>query len=234
MIYLSGTWSRALASCSTGADPIGCIVTPSHRTPEQYITRVPRGWGADNGCFKHPERFHLPSYLEWLKGLQWHAMTCFFATAPDVVGDAAETWRRSAPAFEPIRALGFPAALVAQDGFDPSAVDWDAFDTLFIGGSTEWKERHAREAAYHAHKHGKWVHMGRVNSFRRLLIAQNLGCSSVDGTYLKHAPCANLARLREMLKRCNSRQRDLYSLKMPTEKGKWTLTPDGWVKGARA
>ena len=29
---------------------------------------------------------------------------------------------------------------------------------------------------------GKWVHMGRVNSTRRIRYAASIGCDSVDGT----------------------------------------------------
>ncbi|MGW9029334.1 hypothetical protein ACWGQ5_35460 [Streptomyces sp. NPDC055722] len=39
------------------------------------------------------------------------------------------------------------------------------------------------------------VHMGRVNSRRRLRIAQAFGCTSCDGTYLAFGPDANLPRL---------------------------------------
>ncbi|MFF9040515.1 hypothetical protein ACF090_34190 [Streptomyces sp. NPDC014892] len=73
---------------------------------------------------------------------------------------------------------------------------WDAFDVLFLAGSTEWKlgavaERLAREAK----ARGKGVHMGRVNSRTRLGIAEWFGCDSADGTYLAYGPDRNLPRL---------------------------------------
>ena len=37
--------------------------------------------------------------------------------------------------------------------------------------------------------------MGRVNSRRRLRIAQAFGCTSCDGTYLAFGPDTNLPRL---------------------------------------
>jgi hypothetical protein len=95
-----------------------------------------------------------------------------------------------------IRDLGVPAAFAAQDGCDLLGVPWDAFDVLFIAGSTEWKtgpvaERLAREAK----ERGKGVHMGRVNSRQRLRTAEWFGCDSADGTYLAFGPEKNLARL---------------------------------------
>ena len=49
---------------------------------------------------------------------------------------------------------------------------------LFIGGTTEWKmSDEARRLM-----DGRWTHMGRVNSFRRLQLAKSWGVDSVDGT----------------------------------------------------
>jgi hypothetical protein len=61
------------------------------------------------------------------------------ATAPDVVANAATTLARSAPMLPRIRALGYPAALVAQDELEHLPVPWDTFDVLLLGGSTTWK-----------------------------------------------------------------------------------------------
>lgn len=165
-------------------------------TPAQGNTR-PQGviWCADNGCFGKG----YPGDEKWLAWLTKHATdaaTCAFAVAPDVVGDATATLERSLPFLPKIRALGYPAALVAQDGLEDLDVPWDAFDVLFIGGSTEWKlGAAARRIAVEAKARGKWVHMGRVNSERRYRYAHTIGCDSVDGTYLTFGPDVNLPRL---------------------------------------
>jgi hypothetical protein len=57
-----------------------------------------------------------------------------FATAPDILADAAATLRRSARMLDWIRYSGYPAALVAQDGLEDLTIPWDTFDTLFLGG----------------------------------------------------------------------------------------------------
>jgi hypothetical protein len=120
---------------------------------------------------------------------------CLFATAPDVVADAKATLRRSYM-LAWIRHAGFPAAFVAQDGLEDGRVPWDDFDALFLGGSTRWKlGPAARALAGEARRRGKWLHMGRVNSLRRLRYADAIGCHSCDGTYLTYAPDANLPRL---------------------------------------
>lgn len=163
-------------------------------TPKQG-NRLPDGvaWIADNGCFGkgYPGD---DAWLAWLGAYTAEERSrCLFAVAPDVVGDAAATLARSMPWLPKIRALGYPAALVAQNGLEDLGVPWEAFDALFIGGDTAWKlGPHARHLVAEARLRGKWVHMGRVNSERRLRYADAIGCDSVDGTYLAFGPDLNL------------------------------------------
>jgi hypothetical protein len=146
---------------------------------------VGQPWAADNGRFSKPETYTDEAYLAWLSKRPYRD-ACLFATAPDVVGDAAATLALSAPMFAPIRAAGYRVALVAQDGLESLSVPWDDFDALFIGGSTAWKlGEAAHDLAAEAKRRGKWLHMGRVNSLRRVRIAHAMGCDSVDGTYLR-------------------------------------------------
>lgn len=141
---------------------------------------------------------------------------CLFATAPDAltfidnpnpvlaaqkkrplpVGDAVATWERSRHIFGAIRDLGFPAALVAQDGIttgQPFGGDWSLFDVLFLGGSDTFKLGVEGEAITgNAWRYGKWVHCGRVSSMKRMKYLQSIGCDSADGTYLGFGPDRNL------------------------------------------
>lgn len=204
------------------AQIIGFIDTPNQRNfrPTGVI------WCADNGCFGKK----YPGDVAWFSWLRLHLKdqkTCLFATAPDVVGDAAATLRRSAPWLPRIREIGYPSALVAQNGLEHLDTPWDTFDVLFLGGSleclacdfvwpatvkpkprqpcphcdevlTEWKLGAAvRELVAEAKSRGKWVHMGRVNSKKRYDYAESIGCDSVDGTYLVFGPRKNLPKLLE-------------------------------------
>lgn len=170
---------------------LGYIDTPAqgNRRPAGVI------WCADNGCFGkgYPG---ADGWLAWLRQHAAYAPACRFATAPDVVGDAAATLELSRPYLAQIRQLGYPAALVAQDGLEHLQVPWDEFDVLFIGGSTEWKlGAAAAEIVKEAKRRGKWVHMGRVNSRKRLRYAASIGCDSADGTYLVFGPDKNFPKL---------------------------------------
>jgi hypothetical protein len=169
---------------------LGFIDTPAqgNKRPDGIL------WCADNGAYS--DNFDERKWWKFLTDNAHAADSCLFAVAPDVVGDAAATLERSRPWLAKIRALGYPVAFVAQDGFDAIDVPWNEFDVLFIGGSTTWKlGPYAREAVHEAKARGKWVHMGRVNSERRWRYADAIGCDSVDGTFLTFGPDVNLPRL---------------------------------------
>ena len=166
---------------------VGTMLTPAGGNRSGALQRWQCQWAADTGNYTRP--VSVDTYLDWLRVLTPFAARCLFATAPDVVGNAAATWEMSAPVLSRIRALGYPAALVAQDGLERLSVPWSAFDVLFLGGSTAWKLGESSYAlSREAKQRGKWLHMGRVNSGRRLKIAQLYGCDSADGTSLAFNP----------------------------------------------
>lgn len=188
MLYLANA-SSPKARDAMRAGLIGQMVTPAEgRKPLPGVA-----YAADNGKFGKG----YPGddvWFAWLDSLPREH--CLFAVAPDVVADAVATLRESRPWLPRIRALGFPAAFVAQDGLEHLEVPWDEFDVLFIGGSTAWKlSPHAARLAREAKDRDKRVHMGRVNSGRRKAIAELFECDTVDGTFLAFGPDANLPRL---------------------------------------
>jgi len=113
--YLTGAnnpWAEALADEAWGR--LGILLQPGNA----YHRRVNRFafWAADNGCFSS-KGFDIDKWWSWLEGLvesmadlEWDrhelegggeewgpAETCLFAVAPDVVGDAHATLKRSRP-----------------------------------------------------------------------------------------------------------------------------------------
>lgn len=187
MRYFANPSTQKVRDAMT-AGLIDCIDTPKQgNVPVEGVA-----WCADNGCFGkgYPgdER-----WFAWLESNAYRASSCVFAVAPDVVGDAVATLERSLPWLPKIRALGYPAAFVAQDGLENLVIPWGDFDVLFVGGSTEWKlGAEAARIVGQAKACGKWVHMGRVNSGRRFRYAQMIGCDSADGTTLAKFPDATL------------------------------------------
>jgi hypothetical protein len=166
---------------------VGLMLNPGngyHRRVDRYSC-----FAADNGCFG--DKWVEDKHLSWLEQLPRER--CLFAVAPDVYPDAEATLNRSIGYFDLIRDMGFPVALVAQDGAEDLDMPWDDFDCLFIGGERtmdprkEWKVSAIAERLVHrARNQGKWVHMGRVNSVGRMERARSMGCHSADGTFIKY------------------------------------------------
>lgn len=186
----------------------GFMITPA----SDRDTLLDATWAADNGCFAAGDRFDRQAYLNWLAAPRRPRAHCLFAVAgPDVVGDAARTWQQSAPMLAEIRQLGYPAAYVAQDGFSDSAVDWSAFDVLFVGGTTRWKrsEYGGYAAINEARRRGKRTHVGKVNAaayIRSLTLAH---VDSADGTWVIRNPNGMMALFERTL--------DRLALQMPLE-----------------
>lgn len=136
-------------------------------------------WACDNGAFAGFREKAFRKMLGKMRGLPG----CLWVAAPDVVCDAPGT-RALFDKWEPvIREMGFPVAFVAQNGLTIDTAPWDRLDCLFIGGDDAFKlGPEARELAAEAKRRGKLVHMGRVNTLRRMRYAYEIGVDTIDGT----------------------------------------------------
>jgi hypothetical protein len=172
--------------------------------PRSYSPAAIDGWtwAADNGCFA--DNWDADEWLDWLDRMR-DVPGCLFAVVPDKVGDAAATRQMFSEWAAMVTDLGYRAAYVAQNGATCASIPWEDIACVFIGGDTEWKLGHQAEAiTRHAKRLGLWVHMGRVNSRRRMAIAESWGVDSCDGTYLKFGPDINVGKLTRMLDHTNS------------------------------
>jgi len=169
------------------AHELGLMCQPASNRPRPGWV-----WAADNGCFA--AKWDEPRWLRWLNsGLPRSG--CLFAVVPDVVADHDATVARWEQYADAVRSRRYPVAFVAQDGATPNNVPWPELDTLFIGGTTEWKQsEHAYALATAAKAAGKWVHVGRVNSASRLTSWRGIA-DSADGTFIAYAPTANAPKV---------------------------------------
>jgi hypothetical protein len=117
---------------------------------------------------------------------QPYTSTCIAAVCPDVVGDAAATLQRFAEYAPVIREHGYPVAFVTQDGLRMIDVPWSDIDVLFVGGTDKHKLLESMPFILEAKRLDKWVHVGRVNSVRRM--EQFSVADSCDGTTLSIEP----------------------------------------------
>lgn len=180
--------------------------TTFQRSAEVGHLIVPKAWNdpatldlrehcLDNGCFSG---FDAGAFVRMLEAYHPYQASHRFAVAPDVVADAAST-RRLWPFWSQLlRGLGYRPAFVAQDGLQPDQVPWDEMGTLFIGGSTVYKESAAvRALCGYAKAQGLWVHWGRVNGKRRYEMALKAGADSIDGTGFSMFPDTNIPKVAE-------------------------------------
>jgi len=163
----------------------GILTTPGHKGVPVGI-KAGMDWAADNQAFTG---FDPGRFFPWLKTMVPYCSTCLFVPVPDVVGDAAATIENFYRWCS--RLCGWSLAFVGQDGQEeidfPTELKWD---TLFIGGSTEWKVSQAAVSVIErAQALGKNIHIGRVNwhkrykHFRRLAGSEHFTC---DGTRTRY------------------------------------------------
>lgn len=168
-----------------GHPRLGWLRTPRNGNSVAGIVASGVQWACDNDCF---QRLNRTAYLTMLRQVSDQPRLLWVAT-PDVVADAAATltrFRLWAPA---LRYRKVPIAFVAQDGQEHLPVPWDRIACLFIGGSTKWKlGSQAERLIYEAHDRGKWVHVGRVNTLKRMWWFSSLPVDSIDGTCFSKWP----------------------------------------------
>jgi len=145
------------------------------RTPLTRHALSGKPYGLDNGCFatfKHKDWLRLLDDAETNRPI--------FVCLPDIVGDA----RRTLDLFDCFKqeTNGLPRALVLQDGIGNFSIPWDDIDAVFVGGSDNFKTSpEAINACKAAKMLGKWVHVGRVNTARRVNNWLDLA-DSIDGS----------------------------------------------------
>lgn len=170
---------------------VGHLIVPRQwNDPDTLDLSWPHAF--DNGCFVG---FDPGAYMRMLYAYR-RKPGALFVTAPDAVGDAAETrylWQFWCPL---IRAMGHTPAFVAQDGLQPHQVPWNDGIALFIGGSTAFKESpFALSLIGMAKARGVWAHVGRVNGKRRYEMMLRAGADSIDGTGFSMYPDTNIPKV---------------------------------------
>lgn len=174
---------------------VGVMAQPRSYAPESVTGWT---WAADNGCFA--DDWEPGHWTDWLHRMR-HVPGCLWAVVPDVVADAEATLDRFRRYSSIVSDLGYRRAFVAQNGATIGSIPWTEIDCLFVGGDTPWKLSPQAEAIVrHAKGRGLWAHMGRVNSERRMRVAETWGIDSCDGTFLAFGPDTNVPRLARMLR----------------------------------
>lgn len=171
---------------------LGYLLTPRIARPKNVaLARRSGCWAADNSAFSNFDPARFCGFLETISRVPG----CLWVTCPDVVGDGGATLAKYR-VWEPVvTEVGLPVAFVAQDGSEDLDLPWSRMACLFVGGSTAWKLSQAsRDLIGEAKRRRKWVHVGRVNSLKRIRWCVECGADSFDGSGFGMFPAANIPK----------------------------------------
>ncbi len=110
-----------------------------------------------------------------------------FIVVPDIVAGGPDSLSFSLSWLPRLDGVS-PLLLAVQDGMTPCEVAphlsgrHRKFSGLFVGGTTEWKEDSLPVWGEVCHHYGAYLHVGRVNSARRIRLCHLAGADSFDGT----------------------------------------------------
>jgi hypothetical protein len=177
-------------------DRLGILLAPANGNTVASVVKTGLPWAIDNGAYSGFDEARFLRLLERAVGQPG----CLFVVAPDVVGDAKATLAQWPWWSALIRSRSLPVAFVGQDGQENYLLP-DDMGAYFVGGSTRWKLSQASaDLCREAKRRGLPVHIGRVNSLRRLRTAYEFGADSVDGSgYSKWAAVARSKGRNDML-----------------------------------
>jgi hypothetical protein len=197
MIVLLGHSSGPKAQAAlAGRDNIGFLLSPTH-----FGVPWTRYYACDNDAFKHrddPGWWRREGEARWLRMLDKVATLPslpLFVLLPDVVADWQRTVERAYRYRDELWQRNLPVGLALQDGCDYCEALRLSPSTVFVGGSTQWKWRHAEEITQFFQGCDKRVHIGRTSGPWRIRECLRLGVESCDGTGWFRNPGRELPKL---------------------------------------
>jgi hypothetical protein len=103
---------------------------------------------------------------------------------PDIVAGGRRSLDMSLAWLDRLRGLPTPLLIAVQNGMELDDVRPFLSPSvgIFIGGDTAWKETTALDWGQLARRRNCYLHVGRVNSARRIAICAAAGASSFDGS----------------------------------------------------
>lgn len=158
---------------------LGVLVVPAAGNKVTFARDAGFPAAADNSAFTG---FDAGAFCRMLGACADSGVKLDWIACPDVVCDDAGTFRLWGIWRKRIEAFGYRPALVLQNGM--TVLDLCSFDppAVFIGGDDGFKlGADVRKMVAWANAEGRPVHMGRVNSLKRILYAEKIGCQSFDG-----------------------------------------------------
>jgi len=148
---------------------------------------LPEGlrFAVDNGawsCFQQGLPFDDEGFMSLV---EVYGPAADFVVIPDIVEGGMKSLAFSLSWLDRLKGLRL-LLLPLQDGMDTKTIgavlEQHPSLGLFLGGSTEFKLATMSGWGMVAHAFRRYYHIGRVNTRRRIRMAQHAGADSVDGT----------------------------------------------------
>lgn len=110
---------------------------------------------------------------------------------PDIVAGGLRSLDYSLTWLERLRGIPTRLLIAVQNGMEVEDVRsfLNPAVGIFVGGDTEWKEKTAVQWGSVARRRNCYLHVGRVNSARRIAICNAAGANSFDGTSVSRYSC---------------------------------------------
>ena len=183
-LYTAGSTIENRKACQELG--VGLMMCDGWRNPSEYPY-----FAVDNGA-----------YSAWIQGKPWNPAPFLailsrcaerglkpdFAVLPDIVGGGDKSLARSHYWRIALSDL-FPRmkwALAVQDGMTEESVYGYAIkgqiETIFVGGTMDWKLRTMDRWIAFAHERGLTCHVGRIGTVDRMVQADTAGADSIDST----------------------------------------------------
>lgn len=147
-------------------------------------------YALDNGAwtsYQKGEKFDVAAFETAVEKLGENAD---FIVVPDVVAGGLESLRYSETWLPRLYGIA-PLLIAVQDGMLPTDVG-SLLSTrigIFVGGSTDWKLATMSSWGILARRHMCHMHVGRVNSVKRVGVCNAAGAHSFDGSSASRYMC---------------------------------------------
>lgn len=159
------------------------LVTPTNKLPPGFRGR----YGVDNGawgCYRRGVPFDSDAFLRLL---DQYGECADWAVLPDIVAGGERSLELSLSWWPRLRDRCPDWLLPVQDGMEPCVVvnalsSMPANCGVFLGGTTEWKLANLERYGAIARGLGRYYHVARVNTARRIRLCAEVGADSIDGT----------------------------------------------------
>ena len=169
------------------------MVSPD--TARENGTNPPTMFALDNGAW--PAFVHSRPWDEeaFMRCVDLMGARADFVVVPDVVANREATLAQADVWIAKL--AGLPLYLALQDGMEWTDVDpfCSRLAGFFQGGSTDWKLRTMAEWGAYCGARGLRLHVGRVNTARRIRMCHDAGAHSFDGSSVSRFAKMNLRRL---------------------------------------